>query len=333
MTPLSAPAAVSEELITFIREGKKFIIAGHIEPDGDCVGSQLALASVLKRMGKEVVLCSAGPFKRPEVKSYEHLFSSAPAEKDRIGARVILLDCTGPDRAGDLEPFIKDLPLALIDHHGTGKQEVSLDGSRNPLHFIVPDVMSTTMLVYKLIIALGMDLQREEAELLFFGICTDTGFFRHVDSSRDETFDIAACLLRAGASPKTAFAAINGGKSLNSRKLIGHILSRAESFFDGKLILSSEEYEETCMYGLEGRDSDSLYQLFQAVAGVEAIVIIRQESPEKCTVGLRSRDNVDVSRIAVFFGGGEHKNASGFSMMTTITELKPKLLEAFKNSF
>jgi phosphoesterase RecJ-like protein len=124
-----------------------------------------------------------------------------------------------------------------------------------------------------------------------------------------------------------------GGKSLDSRKLMGHILSRAESLFDGKLILSSENYEETCCFGLEGRDSDSLYQLLQSVAGVEAIVIIRQETPENCTVGFRSRDWVDVGSIAKSFGGGGHKNAAGLSITGTIAELRPKIIKAFENVF
>jgi len=148
-----------------------------------------------------------------------------------------------------------------------------------------------------------------------------------------ETFEAAAALIRSGANPKAAFAAMYGGKSLDSRKLMGQILLRAESLFDGKLILSTERYEETCLLGLEGRDSDSLYQLFQSVAGVEAIVIIRQETPVNCTVGLRSRDWVDVRSIAESFGGGGHKNAAGISIAGTIAELRPKIIKAFENIF
>jgi phosphoesterase RecJ-like protein len=94
-----------------------------------------------------------------------------------------------------------------------------------------------------------------------------------------------------------------------------------------------EEYGDTCRFGLEGRDSDSLYQLLQSVAGVEAIVIIRQETHENCTVGLRSHSWVDVGKIAVSFGGGGHINAAGFSAIGSIVELKQKLILAFKDIF
>jgi len=325
----SVESAVPDELLDFIREGSKFIIAGHKEPDGDCVGSQLALVSVLRRMGKEAIPCSAGPFKRTEIKPYEHLFTLPPCGQDiKAGARVIIVDCSSADRIGELEPFLRGLPAAIIDHHGNGQSR-----HEGGLFYVDATALSTTFLVFNVITALGLELLPQEAELLFFGLCTDTGFFRHVDNGGADTFQAAAALIHAGANPKAAFAAMYGGKSLGSRKLIGHILLRAEPLFDGKLILSSEEYEETCLFGLEGRDSDTLYQLLQSVDGVQAIVIIRQESPEHCTVGFRSRDSVDVGSIAQSFGGGGHKNAAGLYIAGTIAELKPKIIKAFENVF
>jgi phosphoesterase RecJ-like protein len=323
------PPGVPARLVDFIKTGTKFLVAGHKEPDGDCVGSQLALVSVLRRMGKEALPCSAGPFKRTEVKPYEHLFVSSPGDAGRSGSRVIIVDCSSPERTGDLEPFLKGLPLAVIDHHEVGRFAAA--GAPGPL-YIDDGAASTTMLILRLIEALGMSLERPEAELLLFGLCTDTGFFRHVDDRGEAVFEAAARMTRAGANPKQAFLAINGGKSLDSRILMGHILSRTESFYGGRLLLSTEEYEETRRYGLEGRDSDALYQLLQSVKDMEAIVLIRQEKldPPQCTVGLRSRDQVDVAVIAGDFGGGGHKNAAGFSTNALIFGLKPKIIEAFK---
>jgi len=298
-------------------------------------------------MGKEAVPCSAGPFKRTEIKTYEHYFTSTPVEKE--GFRLIVVDCSGPDRTGDLEPFLEGLPTAVIDHHESGKYNTAAmePGSagtcnRNPDGLEAPScgpayidahAPSTTFLVLKLIEALGLELTREEAELLFFGLCTDTGFFRFVDGEGARTFEAAARLIRSGVNPKAVYAAINGGKSLDSRRLMGHLLLKAESLFGGKLLLSAEEYEESCRFGLESRDSDSLYQLLQSVAGVEAIVLIRQETPEKCSVGFRSRDLVDVGNIAKSFGGGGHKNAAGLSIAGTVADLKPRIIKAFEKVF
>ena len=332
------PATVPPvELLDFIKQGSRFIIAGHMEPDADCIGSQLALASALRRMGKEALPYSAGPFKRPEVKPYEHLFTivskrdGSPGEllpTEPPGTRALIVDCSSVDRTGDLEPLLKRLPSAIIDHHDTCCGQ----GGERP-DYVDANALSTTLMVFKVITALGLELLKEEAELLFLGLCTDTGFFRHIDNGGAETFEAAAALIRCGACPKTAFAAMYGGKSFDSRRLLGHVLVRAESLFDGKLIVSSEEYEETCRLGLEGRDSDTLYQLLQSVDGVQAIVIIRQESPENCTVGFRSRDRIDVGGIAESFGGGGHKNAAGLSIAGTIPDIKPKIIHAFETVF
>ena len=185
-------------------------------------------------------------------------------------------------------------------------------------------------MILALIEALGLVPTQEEADYLLFGLCTDTGFFRHVDAGGADTFAYASRLVRAGANPKAVFARMHGGKSLGSRILMGLVLSRTESYYNGKLLLSTELYEETQRFGAEGRDSDALYQVLQAVEGVEAMVIIRQESPERCTIGLRSRDRVNVAEIAAQFGGGGHKNAAGVSLDGTIEAIKPRLIDTFR---
>jgi len=320
---------VPKKLLDFIKTGNKFLVAGHKEPDGDCIGSQLALCSVLRRLGKEAIPCSPGPFKRTEIKSYEKLFSPSPDEKIREGAWVIVTDCSSLDRTGDLEPYLENLPIVFIDHHRSGNKVDTSSG----LSYTNDKAPSTTFMILNILEALGIEPSREEAELLFFGLCTDTGFFRHGDEDSAHTFNAAARLISAGASPKKTYSAIHGGKNLGSRYLIGKILCRTESYFEGRLILSSEEYEDTLALGQEGRDSDTLYQLIQAVGGVEAIAMIRQEKPDKCTVGLRSTDQVDVAAVARTLGGGGHKNAAGLSIAGTIPEIKAKILNAFQEIF
>ncbi|MDR0316482.1 MAG: bifunctional oligoribonuclease/PAP phosphatase NrnA [Treponema sp.] len=321
---------VPPELIRFITSGSRFIIAGHKEPDGDCVGSQLALCSALRRLGKTVIPCSSGPFKRTEVQRYEDQFLSAPGEREKIGAQVIVLDCSMLSRLGDLAPHLEGLPLAIIDHHAAG--EIFPSSPELPV-FLDPHAPSSTFMVFSLIEALGLSVSKEEADLLLLGLCTDTGFFRHLDEGGAETFFIAAKMLQSGASPKKEFQAINGGKSLNSRILMGHILSRAESLYNGRLIFTYETLEDTRRFGLEGRDSDSLYQLLQSVAGMEAIVIVREETPDRCTVGLRSRDSLDVAAIAAAFGGGGHRNAAGASVAGTLSDVKEMVIKSFAADF
>ncbi|MDR3275615.1 MAG: bifunctional oligoribonuclease/PAP phosphatase NrnA [Treponema sp.] len=319
---------VPQELLEFIQGGEKFLVAGHKEPDGDCVGSQLALVSLLRRLGKEALPCSAGPFKRTEILPYRERFSGRIDEGARQGSRVLVLDCTAIDRTGDLEESLGGLPLAVIDHHEARKPERD-----DTVLYVDGRAPSVTFMIHALIEALGLSPTREEAELLFFGLCTDTGFFRHAGPGSAETFSCAASLVRAGANPKGAYQAIYGGKNFESRLLLGRILSRAKPCYGGRLIISSEQYEETQLFGLEGRDSDTLYQLLQSVRGVEAMAVIREERPGHCTVGLRSRDTIDVAAIAAAFEGGGHRNAAGFSADGSIEELENRLLTAFSGQF
>ncbi|MDR0552336.1 MAG: bifunctional oligoribonuclease/PAP phosphatase NrnA [Spirochaetaceae bacterium] len=314
------------ELIDFIRSGAKFIIAGHKEPDADCIGSQLALASLLHRLGKESVLCSAGPFNRTEIQQYQSLIKSQISEADRKGAFVLIVDCSMEERTGDIAPSLRGLPTALIDHHASG-------APFGDALYLDAESPSTTALVFMLFKALGETPTPEEASLLFFGLAADTGFFRHVDAGGGAVYATASELIQHGANPKSAFAQMHGGKTLNSRLLLASVLSHAVPYFDGRLIVSTEELEETRRFGMESRDSDTLYQLIQSIEGVEAIVIIRQESEGRCSVGLRSRDAVDVASIAAHLGGGGHKNAAGFAKDGIIKEIYPLILEEFAKVF
>lgn len=318
---------VPSELLNLITNHHFFIIAGHREPDGDCVGSCLALSSLLARTGKKFLLLSAGPFKRTEIRQYEPLFAPSILSADiPADAAVLVLDCSSIDRIGEAASGLENYPVAIIDHHATNKASNSAD-------FIEARAPSTTVLIQALIERIAGVPTREEAEYLLFGLCTDTGFFRHLDDTSAETFAAVSRLVAVGANPKKTFACMNGGKSFGSRILISRILSRMVRYYEGQLVVSFETLEDTLEYGLEGRDSDSLYQLIQSIAGVEAIVIVRQETATNCTVGFRSFDRIDVSTVAASFGGGGHRQASGLSIEGAIDALIPRIVEAFAGQF
>jgi bifunctional oligoribonuclease and PAP phosphatase NrnA len=318
---------VPPELLDFIDRHGPFYVIGHKEPDGDCVGSQLALASFLKRSGKTVYLCSAGPFTRTEIMAYEGRFSvEVPPENPSERAAALILDCSSLQRIGAVSETLPKVPLAFIDHHAAGN-------AVGDVVYIDDHSPSVTLMILLLIEAMGGKPTKEEAELLLFGLGTDTGFFRHLDMGSEETFQAAARLVSAGASPKRVFNLMNGGKSLLSRKLMGEILTRTESLYGGALLVSFVTLQDQQRYGLASRDSDTLYQLLLSIAGCEAAMIIRQESEVECTVGLRARDRIDVGSIASAFGGGGHRLAAGLLMRGGLDEVKGKLTAAFSPWF
>lgn len=319
--------SVPEGLINFIEQHDCFYVLGHREPDGDCVGSQLALASFLKRLGKRVHVLSSGPFTRSEILQFEHKFKmEAPPERDFERAAALVLDCSSLGRIGIVSETMPTVPIAFIDHHASNEAGGEVD-------YLDPSASAVTAMIFKLMDAMGFSPSKEEAELLFFGLCTDTGFFRHVDESGASTFEIAANLVAAGASPKRAFSEIHGGKTLFSRKLLGEILIRTEPHYDGRLLVSYVTLADQQRFGMASRDSDILYQLLMSVAGCEACFVVKQEAENQCTVGFRSRERVDVSAIAARYGGGGHRLASGLSIQGTIDTVTDTLIRAFAPVF
>jgi phosphoesterase RecJ-like protein len=318
---------VPQSIIEFIEHHDCFYVLGHREPDGDCIGSQLALASFLRSIGKRAHTLSSGPFTRSEIIVYENKFKSiAPAERNYERAAALVLDCSSMARIGAVSESMPDVPIAFIDHHAES-------GNPGPADYLDHSAPAVTAMVFLLMNAMGHTPSQEEATLLFFGLATDTGFFRHLDERGEDTFKIAGRLVDAGASPKKIFLDINGGKSLSSRKMLGEILLRIETYFDGKLLVSYVTVDDQQRYGMSSRDSDLLYQLMMSVAGCEVCFVVKQEAENQCTVGFRSRETVNVAEIAAQFGGGGHRLASGLSMHGSVDSVLNTLIDAFRTVF
>lgn len=322
----------AQQFKDFVQSYDSFIVVGHKEPDGDCIASSLGVAAILKKMGKPYQLVSVGPFKRTEIKEYEQLFGRQ-ATLLQTGKKIalIIVDCGEFKRIGEIfsqDTLITDmstLPAFFIDHHKTSSPE-------SQTYIIEPTSPATSYLVQQLHEKLIGPLDKETAQILFFGLSTDTGYFRFLEENSSDIFLAAARMVEAGVSPRKTYDIMTSGKPFSTRKLLGVLLERATQYYNGKLIITYETQEDTRRYGGEGRDSDSLYQLLLSCVGIEVVVFIRQETEQTCTMGLRSKDEVDVSTVAANFGGGGHKNAAGCSTPGTIEELTPKLLASFEQA-
>ena len=318
----------SDSLKDFIQNHSNFIVIGHKEPDGDCIASCLGIAAILESFNKQYHLVSAGPFKRHEIVKFQQKFSSSidfMDSKEREQTGLIITDCSELSRLGDIDFDFKGLDTFVIDHHKTSGLPENALGYINGK---APAAAYLIQLFYESIIG---PLPKELAEIIFFGICTDTGFFRFLNSSEisADVFNAAARLTTYGADPRKIYNEINDGKPWSTRKLIGQLLARAERHLNGKLVITWETLDDTHKLGMEGRDSDALYQLLLSSKDVKAAVFLRQDTPTTCTGGFRSLDDVDVSQIAAKFGGGGHKNASGMSTEGRIETLIPSIVKEF----
>lgn len=320
---------ISDEQISSFKEflvsHDSFIIAGHKEPDGDCVSSCMGISFILDSMKKPYVALNAGPFKRTEIKKYADFFvNEVPfmTQDERNRCALIIVDCSEISRLGEIDGDLKGFDTFIVDHHKTS------DASGKNV-IIDPSAPAASCLVQQLFEAIVGKPTKEQADVLFFGMATDTGYFRFLKEDSSEVFLGTARLVEAGVNPREIYQTMTSGKGWNTRKLLGIMLSRAERHCNNKLAVTYETQEDTRKYGQEGRDSDAFYSLMLEVEGVEAVLFIRQDSDHTCTLGLRSKDSCDVSAIASKFGGGGHKNASGASTEGRIETLLPQIIKEF----
>lgn len=323
--------AQTQAFLRFVEEHDFFFVAGHKEPDGDCVSSCLALALLLKEFGKSYQLLSAGPFKRTEIRACESRFTDKMrflSKEARERSALIMADCSEIARLGEIDGDLAGLDTFIIDHH----KSAETTASDLPLSIIDPTAPAACCLVQMLYEALHPPVPEEAAKVLFLGLATDTGYFCFLGKDAAPVFRAASRLVDAGACPRTVHDEMTGGKPWNTRKLLAVLLGRAKRYVNDRLVVTYETVEDTQKLGEDGRDNDALYQLLLSTDGVEAVVFLRQETESTCTGGFRSKGDIDVSVIAAKFGGGGHKNASGMSVDGRIETLLPAVVKEFETA-
>jgi len=306
----------------FIQGHRLLVVAGHKEPDGDCVASQLAVATLAGRLGTPTLLLSAGPFDRPEIGDFADRFTASAGDADLgPGTAAIIVDCSTPDRTGVLAPLLARLPCLVIDHHSSGE-------AFGDVRFVDTAAPSTTTLVLALYEAMGIEVDRDTARLLLFGLGTDTGFFRHVGADGAATFRAVARLAERGATTAEAFMMAYGRRSLAGRRLLARELERAESLAADALLVSWQTIADRAAAGAVPRGEDDLYRLLQTVKDNRVVAFLKEEAPGRWSVGLRSDPGIDVGVVAAGFGGGGHRQAAGCDMAGTLDSVKAAVVAA-----
>ncbi|WP_024653425.1 DHH family phosphoesterase [Borrelia persica] len=310
------------DVIEFIKKYDNFIIVGHKDPDFDCIGSSLALASFLRRIGKKAIMINEGPFVRKEILPFRDQFLSRWPDINSSGYAVIILDCSIFDRIGDEFVFyVKDMPILVIDHHASGDR---LD----TLGYIDPNAPSTTFLIEKLIRASGYEVTKEEAWYILVGFCTDTGFFRFISNSDPEPFEMIARLVSKGLILKDIYNYVESVKSLASIDMLGVMLNNLRTYFDGKVLLTILPFNSKRDNSVSGVN-ELFYSLLSNVENNEILIILKETEDGSILVGLRSKEYFDVGELAKCFGGGGHKHASGFKVKNSALNLLENQIIAY----
>ncbi len=307
-----------------LQSGKRFFLAGHLNPDGDTLGSSLALASVLKRMGKYAYIYSADPV--PE--NLEFMPGIRAVHVGRLPRgkfdAVVLLECSNPGRSGSLKGIEKRAGCLInIDHHRTAE-------NYGDINLIDSFSSSTAELIYQLFYQMRVSLTASEATCLYIGIATDTGRF-HYPATRPHTFETAARLLEAGAKAAMVNNHIYATRAFPAVKLLGRALEKLELLHSGRLavsVLTKSDYESL---NAESQHSEDIVNYGIMIPGVKVSVLIREENV--IGVNFRSKGKLDISAAAKRLGGGGHRNAAGCKLKMPLEKARAKILKEISTFF
>ncbi|HEU4949206.1 MAG TPA: bifunctional oligoribonuclease/PAP phosphatase NrnA [Candidatus Deferrimicrobiaceae bacterium] len=303
-----------------LREKGRFLVACHENPEGDAIGSELALALALRKMGKTATVLNADPV--PGNLLFLPGADTVVFEED--GSRydvAVVLDCGSPERTGRVAPELRKCPLLVsIDHHRT-------NGDRGELSLVDPDAAATGLLIHRVLSAMGYDICLDVATNIYVAVLTDTGSF-HYSSSSPEAFEVAGEMVRRGVDPWAVAERVYETQSAHRLRLLGRVLDSLEVSAGGK-VASITTMRETLREFAAGKDAlEGFINYPRSIVGVEVAVSFREEEGEVFRVSFRSKGRVDVSAVASRFGGGGHRNAAGCTVPGALPDVKRKVLEA-----
>jgi bifunctional oligoribonuclease and PAP phosphatase NrnA len=314
---MTTSAPELRQIVDAIRSRQRFVLSSHARPDGDAIGSELALAYALRALGKEAVVVNADPAPPP--------LMAFPGVPDiRIAASVdgdfdaaIVMECGDLSRTG-----VAGLDRSFvvnIDHHPDNT-------SYGRINWFDAGAAACGEMVFDLVRALGVGLSVEIATHIYLAILTDTGSF-HYSSISPRTFDICREALEAGVDPVMVARNVYDSNNMGRLKLFGAVLSAMQRDLTGRIAIVYLDHEMAREAGGTYEDTEGLINLPLTVKEIQAVVFFKQAEGEEYRVSLRSKGDIDIGAVAKEFGGGGHKNAAGCTAKGAIDALQKLFIE------
>lgn len=302
-----------------ILKAEKIVISCHVRPDGDALGSSLALAHVLKACNKNVTFVSPdGVGENYDFIEESNTVVSNTDERDfDLG---ILVDCENTNRIGNAVEIITSAKrTACIDHHIP-------DGMFGDIRIVDPKASATAEVLCRLFEENNVEIDQICASQLLTGLIADTGAFRFANTTAD-TFRIAADLTQRGASPSQISRNVYDNKPLRALKLLGKTLDSIQTDPDGFVAWAVITLDDFNQYSTSDSDTDSIVNQVGAIRGPKVSILFREIEPKLIRVSLRSRGGVDVNKVARLFDGGGHAAAAGCTIYTSLQEAEKVLID------
>lgn len=313
---------VPKELIEFLRNEDDFVIATHFSPDGDALGSSIALSTALRKMGKKTFLLDKDPVP-PQYKFLPGHENFQTFEAMGNFRNLIIVDCNDVDRVTsnkELQATLRNHASVVIDHHASEKPF-------GDIRWVRPDSPATGMMVFRVIKELGIAMTADMAINLYTAIATDTGNFRHENTTPD-ALAIAAELATAGAKPHEISRELYDSWTEGRLRLFIKVLNTLTIEDDIAMVtVTNKMLEETLT---SSDDTETFVEFPRIVKDIGISVLFREIDAANCKISLRSKDGLDVAKVAEAFNGGGHKNAAGCKIKADIETAKQLIREKLK---
>lgn len=300
------------KLETMIDQAGKIVILGHVNPDGDCVGSCLAVYNYIKEWDSSkavTVRLERAPSKFSYLSGFDAIETEAGEETYDL---CICLDSSDEERLGDFKScFDRSAKTICIDHHITNRgyaQENVIDGHASSACEVVYGQLNESR------------ISKHVAECIYTGIIHDTGVFKYSNTSR-KTMEIAGRMMEKGIDFGTIIDGSFYKKTYMQSQILGRALLESITFLDGRCIFSVVRKKDMDFYGVEKSDLDGIVDQLRVIDGIECAIFLYETGIHQFKVSLRSNSIVDVSRIAAYFGGGGHVRAAGCTMSGSVHDV------------
>ncbi|MBD3401621.1 hypothetical protein GF420_01895 [candidate division GN15 bacterium] len=305
----------------------RILVVSHLDPDGDALGSQLAIGAYLRDLGKSVTMVrdSEIPEKYRFLPGVEGIVEVSSLPDDFAVDAAVVLECPTLARVGSAARYLTDsVKIINIDHHPD-----ALD--LGAINWIETTMSSVGEMVYEFFEAVDYDMNSAVATSLYTAIMTDTGRFRYPSTTR-RTMEIAGALIEAGADPHHVCDMVYYNMRPSTLNLTGQILHGVEFHFDNRVCLLTMTREMLKSAGAQSSESEGMVDYTLYSRGVVAGALLKEVS-DRCTkVSLRARDGVNVAQVAHEFGGGGHFSAAGCQIDLPLAEAKAALLDLLRKA-
>jgi phosphoesterase RecJ-like protein len=295
-----------EEAVAAIRGAANVLLACHVNPDGDTLGSMIALGLALEQAGKDVTLVSSDGV--PQILAFLPTTGRVLVTTERRDFDLaIVLDAGEISRVGKNQAAVHATPHVMdIDHHVTA-------GAFGDVRLLDAGAAATGEIVYDLLLALGAEITQPIAECLLCALLTDTGSFRFMNVT-PRTMALAGEFIGRGASPNRIAENVFENKPFAAQKLLGRALESLQRTADGRIVWAHVTKEDFTEFGATDEVTEGIINAVRAVQGTEVALLFREMPNGKLRVSLRARAPYDVATVAARFGGGGHRLASGCTM-------------------